>query len=71
MAGRICSALISLSAPSADAPAVEIAQAAATTRWPWWTSSAASFVAIPLQAKASPAPIIVIDGAGRRVMLTR
>jgi hypothetical protein len=50
---------------------VEIAHAAATTRWPWWMSSADSLVAIPLQANASPAPIMVIDGAGRRVMLTR
>jgi hypothetical protein len=34
-------------------------------------SSEASLVAIPLHAKASPAPIIVIEGAGRRVMLIR
>ncbi len=50
---------------------MEIAQAVATARWPWWRSSEASLVAIPLQANASPAPIIVTDGAGRRVTLIR
>ncbi len=70
IAGRICRALISLSAPTAEAAAVEIAHAAATQRCPWWRSSEASFVATPLHAKPSPAPIIVIEGAGRRTMLT-
>ena len=71
IAGRICRALISLRAPTAEAPAVEIAHAAATHRWPLCKSSEASLVATPLQANANPAPIITIEGAGRRVMLIR
>ena len=65
IAGRSWSALISLSAPTAEAPAVETIQSAATTMWPRPMSSAASFVAIPLHAKPRPAPIIVIEAARR------
>lgn len=38
---------------------MDIAHAAAVTRWPSWRSLAARAVATPLQPKAKPAPIIV------------
>ena len=65
MAGRDCSALISLSTATPEAAAVESPHAAATSRWPFARSSAASLVATPLHANASPAPTIVI-AAGER-----
>ncbi len=65
MAGRSCSALISLSAPTIEAAAVESPHSPATSRRPRWRSSDTSFVATPLQAKPSPAPIIVIDAERR------
>jgi len=70
IAGRICRALISLSAATAEAPAVERPQAAANRRLPCERSSEKSFVATPLQANPSPAPTIVKDAAGRRTRLT-
>jgi hypothetical protein len=71
MAGRACSALISLSTATPEAPAVESPQAAATSRCPWARSSEASLVATPLQAKASPAPTIVIAAGERCTMRSR
>jgi len=70
IAGRICRALISLSAATAEAPAVEMDHAAANKSAPRKRSSEASLVATPLQANPSPAPIIVSDAAGRRTRLT-
>jgi hypothetical protein len=63
-------ALISLSAATAEAPAVDSAQAPASTRWPWERASEASLVATPLQAKPRPAPTIVSVAGGRRTRLT-
>jgi len=60
IAGRACSALVSLSAPTTEAAAVESAHSRAGSRWPLRRSSSASFVAMPLQANPSPAPSIVI-----------
>jgi hypothetical protein len=65
IAGRACSALISLSTPTPEAAAVDSPQAAAASRCPWARSSEASLVATPLHAKASPAPTIVTT-AGER-----
>jgi len=45
-------------------------QAAAINSAPRARSSEASFVATPLQAKPSPAPIIVNEAAGLRTRLT-
>lgn len=64
-------ALISLSAPTAEAAAVESAHAPAIIRRPCERPSEASLVATPLQAKPSPAPIIVSEAGGRRTRLTR
>jgi len=62
MAGRDCSELISLSIPTPEAAAVESPQATAATSAPLKRSSEASFVATPLQPKASPAQMIVMSG---------
>ena len=71
IAGRDCSALISLSTPTAEAAAVDSPQAVAVTRCPWARSSEASLVATPLQAKARPAPIIVTDAGDRPITRSR
>lgn len=70
MAGRICSALISLSAATAEAAAVDRPHAAANQSRPCERSSENSFVATPLQAKPSPAATIVSEAAGLRTLLT-
>jgi len=65
IAGRSCSALISLSTPTPEAAAVDSAHSAARSTWPRARSSEASFVATPLQPPAMPAPTIVITAGGR------
>ncbi len=65
IAGRSCSALISLSVPTPEAAAVDSPQATAITQCPPCRSSEASFVATPLQPKASPAQTIVSSGRVR------
>ena len=67
IAGRDCSALISLKTPTPDAAAVESAHAAASPIRPWKRSFDASFVATPLHPNPRPAPSIVIT-AGERAM---
>ncbi|HEY5389237.1 MAG TPA: hypothetical protein VIJ83_01685, partial [Solirubrobacteraceae bacterium] len=52
IAGRSCSALISLSTPTPEAAAVESPHSAASPRCPRERSSEASFVAMPLQPPA-------------------
>ena len=54
----------------ADAPAVDRPHASATIRRPLARPSEASFVARPLQAKPSPAPMIVTVAIGRHNQLT-
>src|SRR5690348_13960168 len=71
MAGRDCRALISLSTPTAEAAAVDSAHAAATPTCPWERSSAASLVATPLHANASPAPTIVTTAGERCTKFSR
>lgn len=56
MAGRVCRALISLSSPIASVAVDATAQARAGHQCPPETASATSLVAIPPQAKPSPAP---------------
>ena len=65
MAGRDCSALISLSTPTIEAAAVDSPHRAAGSRWPLARSSEASLVATALQPKARPAPIIVVSACER------
>ncbi len=64
IAGRACNALISLSAPSAEAIPVAAAHPAAIPIWPFSSASAASFVHTPLMPNANPPESIVRAGAG-------
>jgi hypothetical protein len=71
IAGRDCSALISLSDPTAEAAAVDRPQTPAASRCPRERSSEASLVATPLHAKPRPAPTIVIAASGLPTIRSR
>jgi len=67
IAGRRCSALISQVSPKSAAVAAPAAQLIAVPQWPCVAASATNWLASPLQAKPSPAPIIVTFAVDRPV----